>query len=323
VARDKAIADCRSALFLTDPEVDRVTLITAKGRRVPGTCEWIKDEPHYQQWLEHKTPLLWICGGPGKGKTMLSVFLIEELKQDQPVLFYFCTNEDERRRTASAVLRSLLWQITSIHLDLAHHLLAHLGEGESDADRRTEASLSSVETLWMAFIAMCRDSRVSKLAFILDGLDECDQKSRDWLASKLRDLETDSDARHTHHPRIIIVSRDIPLLRLCSKIRLDPDHDGNIGKDVESFVYERVQKLWALGGFHEKHRRHVESTLLEKSEGTFLWVGFAITELTKKRTVLEIEQCLEDLPAGLPAFYGRMLEQIDVKHTEEIVKVLQ
>jgi ankyrin repeat protein len=321
VARDKAIADSRSALFLTDPEVDLATLITAKGSRVPGTCEWIKEESCYQQWLEGNVPLLWICGGPGKGKTMLSVFLVEELKKKQRVMHYFCTNEDGRRNNAAAVLRSLLWQITSVHPDLAHHLLTHCGTGVSDA----AASLSSEETLWMIFTKICRDPRVSKLVFILDGLDECDEESRDCLASKLHDPRSDSDAQRTYPPRIIVVSREIANLRLCRKIRLDPDYDGKIGKDVECVVSERVKKLWALGGFDEKHRRQVEATLLGKSEGTFLWVGFAIAELLTKQTLLEVEQCLDDLPAGLPAFYGRMMRQIAVRNVEtsKIAKLLR
>jgi ankyrin repeat protein len=323
VVRDKAIEDCRGALFLTDPEVDRATLITAKGTRVSGTCEWISEDPSYRQWLEGTIPLLWICGGPGKGKTMLTVFLVEALEQIKSVIFYFCTAEDERRNNASAVLRSLLWQITKTFPDLAEHFLTHLGAGDSTASRRMEASLSSVETLWMMFITMCRDPRVSRLALILDGLDECDQKSRDWLASKFCDLRTDSDSKHTHPPKVIIVSRDIPLLRLCSRIRLDPDNEGKIGKDVECFVAESVQKLWAVGGFDEKHRQPVAERLLERSEGTFLWVGFAIAELKTKRTVLEVEQCLGDMPAGLPAFYGRMLQQIPTQEQQKIAKLLQ
>jgi hypothetical protein len=254
---------------------------------------------------------------------MLSVFLVEELEQKQSVMSYFCTSEDERRNNASAVLRSLLWQVTRILPDLAQQIFAHLGAGESDASEKMQASLSSVETLWMMFTKMCRDPRVSQLAFVLDGLDECDQKSRDWLALKLCDLRTDSNSQHTHPPKILIISRDIAFLRLCDRIRLDPENDGNIGKDVESFVAKRVQKLWAMGGFDEKHRQRVEKTLLERSEGTFLWVGFAIAELQTKQTVLEVEQGLDDLPAGLPALYGRMLRQIANEHREQIAKILQ
>lgn len=55
------------------PDVDRDMLLTAKGQKVEGTCEWIQMDNEYQSLLRGDTRLLWICGGPGKGKTMLSI----------------------------------------------------------------------------------------------------------------------------------------------------------------------------------------------------------------------------------------------------------
>jgi ankyrin repeat protein len=254
---------------------------------------------------------------------MLSVSLVEELEKKQPVMSYFCTNEDERRSNASVVLRSLLWQMTSIHPDLAHNLLRHLGAEESDSPGRMQASLSSVETLWITFSTICRDPRISRLSFVLDGLDECDQDSRDWLASKLYGLDAESGAQNIHPPKIIIVSRYIQRLRMCDKIQLDPDLDGKISRDVESFISARVQELWTRGDFDEKYRPQVERTLLDRSEGTFLWVGFAIAELLKKQTVFEVEQCLDDLPVGLPALYGRMFRHIAPQDTEKVAQLLK
>ncbi|KAI1124457.1 hypothetical protein F5Y10DRAFT_269051 [Nemania abortiva] len=34
------VNDCLNALFLTDPSVDRESLISTKGKRTDGTCEW-------------------------------------------------------------------------------------------------------------------------------------------------------------------------------------------------------------------------------------------------------------------------------------------
>jgi hypothetical protein len=52
--------------------------------------------------------LLWISGGPGKGKTMLSIFLTEELEkmENAELLFYFCNHQDEERNIAVAVLQT-------------------------------------------------------------------------------------------------------------------------------------------------------------------------------------------------------------------------
>jgi hypothetical protein len=66
-------------LFITDPVVDRGKIRSAKGQRTPGTCEWIQQHTTYLDWLKPGSSLLWICGGPGRGKTMLSVYLTETL----------------------------------------------------------------------------------------------------------------------------------------------------------------------------------------------------------------------------------------------------
>jgi hypothetical protein len=66
---------CLAALYLTDPRDDREKLMQAKGLRVDGTCEWIKTNDLYNSWLHSHSQLLWLSGGPGKGKTMLSCIL--------------------------------------------------------------------------------------------------------------------------------------------------------------------------------------------------------------------------------------------------------
>lgn len=72
---------CRRSLFLTNPEIDRQRLIDRKGERVPGTCEWILTDQTYQSWLRDDPGLLWICGCPGKGKTMMSIFITQTLER--------------------------------------------------------------------------------------------------------------------------------------------------------------------------------------------------------------------------------------------------
>jgi hypothetical protein len=75
----EALAACREALFLTDPRIDRNNIIRAKGARTSGTCSWIKRNPRFQSWLRGDKNLVWIRGGPGKGKTMMSVYLTEAI----------------------------------------------------------------------------------------------------------------------------------------------------------------------------------------------------------------------------------------------------
>lgn len=108
---------------------------------MPGTCEWIKNNATYRAWLTcggnddcenyNNSRLLWISGGPGKGKMMLSIFLTEELEKhiahtkDSGLLFFFCSAQDEKRNTAVAVLRGLLHQIIVKRPQLIKHALPY------------------------------------------------------------------------------------------------------------------------------------------------------------------------------------------------------
>jgi Cdc6-like AAA superfamily ATPase len=95
---DKPVDVCRRRALLTDPEVGRDTVKCIKGQRATGTCEWIRENRIYISWLKGDSPYIWISVGPGRGKTMLSLFLIEELEKEAQeflqhcnmVLFYIC-----------------------------------------------------------------------------------------------------------------------------------------------------------------------------------------------------------------------------------------
>lgn len=55
---EAAIKACRNTLLLTKAEDDRSALISAKGERVEGTCEWIKDNNVFINWEAWRIPLL-------------------------------------------------------------------------------------------------------------------------------------------------------------------------------------------------------------------------------------------------------------------------
>jgi polynucleotide 5'-kinase involved in rRNA processing len=81
--QDDKIGKCCNELFLTDPEMDRASLVSVKGDRVSGTCEWIRRDDKYNCWRTGDERLLWVSGGPGKGKTILSIFLTQDLEKEE------------------------------------------------------------------------------------------------------------------------------------------------------------------------------------------------------------------------------------------------
>jgi ankyrin repeat protein len=323
-ASEQNASACRNALFLTDPHVDRESLISAKGTRVAGTCEWITHHTSYRAWLngdgdgDGNSRLLWISGGPGKGKTMLSVYLTKELEkhaastQSVELLFFFCSAQDEKRNTAVAVLRGLVHQIVDKRPLLVKHALPYF-----ETPERTQQTLSSLEALWIIFSKLIADVELGTMFCVLDGLDECEESTLRVLLPRFVGLLAGEDPPSSQSMfKLAIVSRDMPGLQGCTRVRLDPDNDEMVVDDIKLFVSARIEELSRITGFNDDFRASVQTVLLDRAEGTFLWVGFAMHELLQKQTCTEIWEALEDLPSGLPPIYGRMLLRIPAKQRE-------
>ncbi len=311
-ALEEKAAACRNALFLTHPHVDRESLMSTKGTRVDGTCEWIRQNEDYQSWLHGDTRLLWISGGPGKGKTMLSIFLTRELEKitqtmgDAELVFNFCSHQDEKRNTAVAVLRMLVHEVITKRPKLVKPILPYF-----ETPEKTRQTLSSLETLWIIFTRLVQDPDLGAMFCVLDGLDECDKDTLRVLVPRIVNMFAPKITPPTTKAfKLVIVSRDILGLQGCTQVKLDPDNKKQVGRDVQLFVSVRVGELSRIEGFNDEFHAAVQKTLLERSEGTFLWVGFVMIELSQIRTCTEVLETLEDLPSGLPAIYSRMLLQI-------------
>ncbi|EHK26937.1 uncharacterized protein TRIVIDRAFT_132867, partial [Trichoderma virens Gv29-8] len=299
---------CRDKLLLTDPLTHRETLKMEKGRRAPGTCEWIRENEAYKSWLDGDEKCLWIHGGPGKGKTMLSIFLTEELESKEiTLLFFFCINGDKNRNNAISVLRGLVYQLLTKHLNLLKYISSYF-----ETEKIAENTLSSPVALWSMFKTLLQSPELGAVFCVLDGLDECDENSLENLSRQFRDFYFPSDhKRHiAQNLKLAIVSRKINGLQGFRQIRLDPDNNNCINEDIKQFISASVQELSRLPGFNDGFRKNIEKTLLSRSEGTFLWIGFVMCELLRCITCTEVTGVLNVLPSGLPAMYGRMLKQI-------------
>ena len=319
---------CLSSLFLTDPKDDREKLIQEKGSRVNGTCEWIKSNKLYNWWLQSPSQLLWLSGGPSKGKTMLSIFLAEELeraaKYSQGALFlqYFCDYRDEKRKTAITVLRGLIFQLLQSRQKLFHHILSSF-----NIQKESLFTGSSFDSLWRIFESMICDPILGTTYCVLDALDECDENSSELLLRKFNGLFPAKTGESVAcHLELIIVSRDLDsapeFLSNFPRIDLDLDADIQVHDDIRQFIEEKVNDLSKHRRYPEPLRVHVKKVLQDRAQGTFLWVGIVTKDL-KRCKVSEVENALDDFPPGLDKVYGRILLQIDIGRREIAARILR
>jgi ankyrin repeat protein len=302
----------RNALFLTDPHVDREILKSAKGTGVPGTCEWITQDKSYQSWLRGDTNLLWISGGPGQGKTMLSIFLTEELEgitqkmEDAELLFYFCRYPDETCNTAVDLLRGLVHQIVVKRPKLAKHVLPYV-----DTPAKSEEALSSLEALWVIFRRLVQDFDFGTMFCVLDGLDECDDTLKALVQKIVYMFSPDNSHSVAVTFKLVIFSRDLDVLHDCPQVKLDLDNNERVASDMKLFISVKVEELSKIEGFNEEFRTTLQNTLFERSQGTYLWVSFVVNELSHKRRSMEALKTSCSFPKGLLAAYSHMLLQIE------------
>lgn len=300
----KQVNACRDALSLREPVVDLETLKSKKGQRIKGTCKWIKDNEKYQSWLGGDSQFLWITGGPGKGKRMLSIFLTEELERhtqetkDAELLFYFCDYQDENRNSAVAVLRSLVCQL----LTKRPHLMGSVSN-YFESDQKTQMIVFSAQALWVVFQKLLQ-ADVGTVFCVIDGLDECDGESISLLVGKFCDFF--SPEKSNKMLKLAIVNRKLMGLEAFFQVNLDHDDEGH---DITNFISAKVEELDKVEDFG-RIREQVETTLRNGANGTFLWVSLVIMELLKKTTCTEILDSLKDFPPGLDAIYSRVLQKM-------------
>ncbi|KFY79076.1 hypothetical protein V499_01886 [Pseudogymnoascus sp. VKM F-103] len=309
---------CLKSLFTTNPTDHRDAIITAKGVRVDGTCEWITSTDEYKAWIISPPSLLWLSGGPGKGKTFISIFLTKHLSESANVIYFFCDNKDASRNTAVAIIRGLLYQLIGQYPRLLHHVFTPW-KIQQDALFNS----NSFECLWRIFQTMLEDLGTD-LICVLDGLDECADDSLAGLLQKIKILFTESLERHKL--RLIILSRRHPdcLERMLgSFVRIDLDSNQvNNRPDTNAYITSRVAQLAKRKGISTSLVKHIEEIFQKKSEDTFLWVSFMADDL-EKQTVSGIEKALHTLPRGLNEIYERILLGIKPDDTAIIATMLQ
>src|SRR5436190_436188 len=101
---------CIQAFCLTDYMTD----FNSISAHHPGTCEWILHHSEFIKWETNPSNALWISGNPGMGKTVLSKFLVNKFDTSSGmstrVVYFFCSDQDENRKTAVSLLKTIIHQ---------------------------------------------------------------------------------------------------------------------------------------------------------------------------------------------------------------------
>lgn len=310
---DKFLAD----ICETDPQNEMTRIQQSKGSLLRECHSWIIQSLELETWQTCNDPrLLWMKGGPGKGKTMAMISLVDMLTDQIKVdcrgslCYFFCQTSIPHLNNAASVLRALIWKLLWTNNNL-HKYIPDEYKCKRDQGREVFDSPNAVAMLTTMLSAMLRDTTLGTVFVLIDAVDECDNGMHDFLEWVI-DQSSDPSSR----AKWLLSSRHSPeiedYLRPGShKICLSLDSsEACMSDSVNYFIEHRVRQIAKRKSFSFADQKAIETTLKEKAESTFLWVALVCQRLqaTSRR---RIKRELEELPSGLGPLYDRMLRRLE------------
>lgn len=212
---------------------------------------------------------------------------------------FFFRNGDESKRSISALLRSIAYQISAQVPGFRRSLLSLASGGYKirEADWRSTWSKIFIGMLFkMEFLA--------PQYWVLDGLDE--SGSPQHIFDMLADISTS-----TSQIKCLVTSRWSPVLsaafdRMQCRITSSALSLNQELTDIRKYAEEELRYL----GWNSSVKDEVMAKIVEHSNDNFLWVYLVLEEIKECNTEDDVRERLEELPPGMEELYQRMEETI-------------
>ncbi|SPO06587.1 uncharacterized protein DNG_09277 [Cephalotrichum gorgonifer] len=274
---------------------------------VEGTCAWILQHPTYRTWYTSEiSSLLWLSADPGCGKSVLASFLVDHFAsmpgEERPRVCYFFFKSDHlEQRDGIHALQAVLHQLLQQRPGIVALASSHLGK----------AGPKSTAALWNTF-AHCAELpdggeggaiSARDTICVLDGLDECEQDTKQALTFLLSKYYSENRPRASPGPRLKLLATsrpDIPFKLAFDNRKRDskPGGAGNrvpasmirlrgedeidaISNDISMVIRSDIFGL-ECQDFPPDILSAIEIQLVAKADRTFLWVTLVL-RLLKER----------------------------------------
>ncbi|KAI1307431.1 hypothetical protein F5Y03DRAFT_352235 [Xylaria venustula] len=268
---------------------------------IPGTCEWFLQEEEFISWLDTSSlepAVLWYTAPPANGKSVLSAFVINHLRnKNLPCQFFLFKYSDDSKRMVANCVKSLAFQLSSscseFKRQLAKSSRESLGLDSSDPFLICKKVIEGT---------LAKSDLIKPIYWVIDALDECDSPK-----TFLECLKSLSDKLPV---RILILSRNTnsismgihKLSRSISVLKMEKSKIGHNQKDIELLVGTELDRMRGSSGF----RNQLLQDIMERSEGNFLWVQLVLEEVMACHTEGKIREVLDSIPNDMTRMFQRM-----------------
>jgi hypothetical protein len=315
-----------------------------KDKLLHGLIKWVVQDAQYARWQnDENVSLLWINGGPGKGKTMMAMSIIEQLEgrpfgfhQQRPVVaYFFCQKSDSKLSTIKGIIKGLI----ACLVEQESELYETLGSRWNHKEKMFKEDLTTWQALWNVLVKMLDKCKNPRIYVVVDALDECHEQDECQAANKCEDLDI------CHHTNMAMLLNKIVLVGLSSRVKwlitsrpfhiarrelLTSPDQVTINLDLElKHVAEAVKAYIVAKVFEFQHRyrydpdlrRKLEAELVSKAGDTYLWVSSVCARLkgVKCEDVLTV---VKDPPPGLTSLYGRSFDELREAKSTVVAKAM-
>ena len=150
-----------------------------------GTGQWFLNSPEFAAWVSGHNPALLCLGIPGAGKTVLASVAIEHLRSAQNgrglrVAFLYCSYKMRENQGAKNLLATLLRQLVGQCASVPESVKALYA---SCKRKQIEPSFPEISDTLSSVVGS-----QDRAFLVVDALDECSDKDRKTLLTKLQEL---------------------------------------------------------------------------------------------------------------------------------------
>lgn len=260
---------------------DQLTIfdsVAGQGTRYPGTCAWIMNNAKFKSWLQssHQTPILWLSGIAGSGKSVISSQLVNFIRsRNEIILCHFCTNTSLMSSEYDQVLKSLIEQLLRQDGDLTAFVY------NDYVLKKQMASVPVLEQLLQnLLITSVKDpGQRNYIWIVLDGVDELRDHSpnlQDRLLKFVKQIVSKAAASETVTCKAMISGR--PSTTVSHVLRNKPtvslsEEKTSLCSSIQEYA---LQRLGSLGtrfqqlGLTALEVENIGQQIAQKSDGESL-----------------------------------------------------
>lgn len=284
-------------------------------------------------WLEARDGTFWVSGKPGSGKSTFMKFIedhpqtkkaLAQWSYPHPVFIashYFWSPGTDMQKSQQGLLQSLLYDVFSRCPELGQVACpTRWASRENDAQGPW-----TLPELLATLKAISTQAQVKcKFCFFIDGLDEFKGDHIDFC-DDLMALMGSPNVKFCVSSRPWNVFEDAFGEDSTRKLYIHELTKSDIAKYTKDRLHQH--RRWRLLASRTPRAEGLVNTIMEKSQGVFLWV-FIVTKilresLTNDDSFSDLQKRVESFPVDLEPFFKQILESVPTFYKEKMVMTLQ